>query len=434
VSQLGALPGSEGGALLVSLGSYTQTKGAELAYEFSSGWGLAGAYKGKVDLAPADAAKGDLDLTVNVTDAIWYPILLLLIGVLVTAWMQNWLGVRRQLWEIVYREAAASTLVDQFKPVAGYSIQADAAKRLSEVKTEAERLDRVWRKLLLAPNEAEKTKKEHAELEEKLAGIELQLAYWTEKWPAKLAELRAALDKMLAAIETASRPPVLPTDQQRPTCYETAKLLCQGGELTLDEFAKKAVQVDKAIILAGKWDAWQKALAWARDRLAELQGMTPDEEKLATDARQQANSAWVDLWTATDLDDLAAHQTEAEVAAAVDGVSRLLHRLPLRAAHLLDFSAWAEQEGAILPVMPVKDLPAAPEDRAKRAQRALRLGDGVVLGIAVVVALATGLSQLYFGKNFGSLDDWLKALTWGAGAKLGVDLVKTAMDRMFVRS
>jgi hypothetical protein len=208
----------------------------------------------------------------------------------------------------------------------------------------------------------------------------------------------------------------------------------EGGELTLDEFAKKAVQVDKAIILAGKWDAWQKALAWARDRLAELQGMTPDEEKLATDARQQANSAWVDLWTATDLDDLAAHQTEAEVAAAVDGVSRLLHRLPFRAAHLLDFSVWAEQEGAILPILPVKALPAAPEDRAKRAQRALRLGDGVVLGIAVVVALATGLSQLYFGKNFGSLDDWLKALTWGAGAKLGVDLVKTAMDRMFVRS
>ena len=52
----------------------------------------------------------------------------------------------------------------------------------------------------------------------------------------------------------------------------------------------------------------------------------------------------------------------------------------------------------------------------------------------MLVALATGLSQLYFGKNFGSLDDWLKALTWGAGSKLGVDLVKTVMERLFVRA
>jgi hypothetical protein len=162
--------------------------------------------------------------------------------------------------------------------------------------------------------------------------------------------------------------------------------------------------------------------------------MTPDEEKLAARALQQANSAWVDLWTGENLDDLAARQTEAEIVAAVDGVSRLQHRLPPRAPQLLEFTAWAEQEGAILPVLPVKDLPAAPEARVQRAESALRLGDRAVLGIAIVVALATGLSQLYFGKNFGSLDDWLKALTWGAGAKLGVDLVKTAMDRLFVRA
>ena len=80
------------------------------------------------------------------------------------------------------------------------------------------------------------------------------------------------------------------------------------------------------------------------------------------------------------------------------------------------------------------DLPAEPAARAQRAENALRLGDRAFLGIAVLVALATGLSQLYFGKNFGSLDDWLKALTWGAGSKLGVDLVKTAMDRFFVRA
>jgi len=437
---LGYLTSTQGGALSVTLAHYAPATGAQLAYDFSSGWGLAGAYTGKIDLAPNDEAQGDVMLTVNVTDAIWYPILLLIIGVFITAWTQNWLGVRRPLWQLVHREAKASAVVACWQPVSGYDIRADALRLLAEVKQEAQRLDRVWMDLLFAPGEAEDARQRHAQLEAKLTSVEDQLAFWPAAWEAKLNALQAALkDNMGPALAVAAPPPALPLPLEKPQSYTAAEALGSGQPLTLANFTKQVAAVDKAITLATQWGAWEQALAWARAQLDSLQGLTPDEAKVAARARQQANSAWVDLWLAANLDDLRTRRTEAEITAAVDGVAQLLHRLPTakapgdstpttRDAHPGDAPR------AVLPFLPVADLPAEPAARAQRAENALRLGDRAFLGIAVLVALATGLSQLYFGKNFGSLDDWLKALTWGAGSKLGVDLVKTAMDRFFVRA
>lgn len=439
---LGYLTSAQGGALSVTLARYTPAEGAQLAYDFSSGWGLAGAYTGKIDLAPSDEAQGDVTLTVNVTDAIWYPVLLLIIGVFITAWTQNWLGVRRPLWQLVRREATASKVVAGWKPVSGYDIRADALTQLREVKQEAQALDGVWMNLLFAPGEGETTKQRHAQLESRLAGVEEQLEVWPAAWEKKLNALQAALrDKVQPALAIATPPPALPVPLEKPQFYAAAAALCSGQALTLAEFTKQAAAVDKAITLATKWGAWEQALAWTRTQLDSLQGLTPDEAKVAARARQQANSAWVDLWLAADLDDLRNRRTEAEIAAAVDGASRLLHRLPAAAAKPgepelpnVTSAPPGDQPRAVLPFLPVADLPAEPGARAQRAESALRLGDRAFLGIAVLVALATGLSQLYFGKNFGSLDDWLKALTWGAGSKLGVDLVKTVMERLFVRA
>lgn len=437
---LGYLTSTQGGALSVTLARYAPATGAQLAYDFSTGWGLAGAYTGKIDLAPNDEAQGDVTLTVNVTDAIWYPILLLIIGVFVTAWTQNWLGVRRPLWQLVDREAKASKVVAGWQPVSGYDIRADALKLLAEVKQEAQRLDRVWMNLLFAPGAAEDARQRHAQLEAKLKSVEDQLAFWPAAWEAKLNALQAALkDKMGPALAVAAPPPALPAPLEKPQFYTAAEALCSGQPLTLANFTKQAAAVDQAIALAAQWGAWEQALAWARGQLDSLQGLTSDEAKVAARARQQSNSAWVDLWLAANLDDLRTRRTEAEITAAVDGVAQLLHRIPTTKAPgdstptTRDMPP-GDEPRAVLPFLPVADLPAEPAARALRAENALRLGDRAFLGIAVLVALATGLSQLYFGKNFGSLDDWLKALTWGAGSKLGVDLVKTAMDRFFVRA
>jgi hypothetical protein len=437
---LGYLTSAQGGALSVTLARDTPSEGAQLAYDFSSGWGLAGAYTGKVDLAPSDEAQGDVTLTVNVTDAIWYPILLLIIGVFITAWTQNWLGVRRPLWQLVRREATASKVVAGWKPVSGYDIRADALRLLTEVKQEAQALDGVWMNLLFAPGEAEAARQRHAKLEAKLTSVEDQLAFWPAAWETKLNALQAALkDKVQPALAVATPPPALPVPLEKPQFYTAAAALCSGQPVTLANFTKQAAAVDKAITLATQWGAWEQALAWTRTQLDSLQNLTPDEAKVAARARQQANSAWIDLWIAADLDDLHTRRTEAEISAAVDGASRLLHRLP-RTKEPGDSTPNTrdvppgDEPRAVLPFLPVADLPAEPAARAQRAENALRLGDRAFLGIAVLVALATGLSQLYFGKNFGSLDDWLKALTWGAGSKLGVDLVKTAMDRFFVRA
>ncbi len=434
---LGYLLGDHGGALRVSAGPFVRDGGLALIYGFTGNWGAAGSYTGQVDLAPTDAANGAIALTVNVADAIWIPILLLIIGVMIVAWTQNWLGVRRPLWELVRREASASEIVQQSGPVCGYDIRGDAAQQLTEIRSEAQALDRIWLRLLFDPADVERARQDHARIEQRLAAVEAQLDLW-QKWPFHLAELeRALLQAATPAIEQASPPPILPASQTSPAFFDAALALTRGKPSTLAELERLADVVAQATRLARCWGAWEQRLAGARAQLDLLADLTPPEARMVERARQQANSAWADLWTAHDLSALTAQHTEEEIAAVIETVHRLLHRLPAPTRGVVAKEPGAPSAprgvGVALPGYAVTDLPAAPAARAQRAQQALHMGDRAFLGIAIVVALAGGLNELYFDKNFGSLADWLQALTWGAGTKLGVDLVKSVLERLFKR-
>jgi hypothetical protein len=77
-----------------------------------------------------------------------------------------------------------------------------------------------------------------------------------------------------------------------------------------------------------------------------------------------------------------------------------------------------------------------PEDDARRVQvlqAATRFWDWASVVLAVVIALVTGLNTNYWGKSFGTVQDYAVLFLWGAGTKIGVDIVAAITDK-FVSS
>ena len=59
------------------------------------------------------------------------------------------------------------------------------------------------------------------------------------------------------------------------------------------------------------------------------------------------------------------------------------------------------------------------------ATRLLRVDFGLA-ALALVLALYSGLNELYFGKPFGTLGDYFEAITWGILSKALVEGVVVA--------
>ena len=167
---------------------------------------------------------------------IW-PILLLVVGVVITAWAKSWLGVRRHLFQLVEREAKASRLLQEVgQSVSGYAIVADAEQKLAKIRQELNTLNSGSLNQLMSPQVVEATKKRHAQVEKEQEVVEEQLALW-QAWAQKLLALRAALLAADSAISEAQKPPavVFLSPLEKPQFYAKAAGLLQGQELTLVE-------------------------------------------------------------------------------------------------------------------------------------------------------------------------------------------------------
>ncbi len=61
-----------------------------------------------------------------------------------------------------------------------------------------------------------------------------------------------------------------------------------------------------------------------------------------------------------------------------------------------------------------------PEEAAVIERQSRWIGDAGVIGLAVIVAILTGLTQLYFDKTFGTLQDYLTVILIGAGSQVAL--------------
>jgi hypothetical protein len=69
------------------------------------------------------------------------------------------------------------------------------------------------------------------------------------------------------------------------------------------------------------------------------------------------------------------------------------------------------------------------DSSAETFQNALNRRDRALGLLPYILALLTGLSQNYFGQNFGTVADYVKLILWAFGAKVAVDVLAGGMER-----
>ena len=455
--QVGYISSDTGGVIRVSVDGYSADKGARLKFDFPDDLSRVGKYSGTLDFLPADEKAGDVTLTVNVTDFILWPILVLLAGIALAVWGQHYTGVHRKILTLLERHANAETTFKGLpQSIHGYQISANLDEKFKGLKETLVGLDKAYFDKF---DEEQKYTDAIVELE----ALEAHVDAWG-KFETKLTALKGALDKLKPVVDTAERPPAeaLPDpDLVHPVFYTTASGLLEGKAITLDEFTKLQAEIEGATRLAREWEELEGLAQWSRGRITVLrenyQSMTEKERERLDEAHQSVNSAWFDLWLAKNEEQITASGVRSEILIAKDAVWRLSHRFGAPApepppptlvrvfAYVpgMDLVEPPETAGEVrpakhyafmrvpLPEISLDQLPAEPEKRVVFARQAIHRGDKSILYIAIVTALVTGLSAVYFPKNFGTLADYLAALIWGGATKAALEGLNAALGALF---
>jgi len=433
-----------------------------------------GEYRGTVDLAPIGGT-GTVQLRVRVTHD--WPLVLLAIGlgVWLSWWLRNYLRTRRAVLQM---QAAAAELVSRIGEANTQlrQVDSDEAGYLEypvdeSLLTRLRALERELQQHVYDATVLEPGKPEHDTLRQQLNTCEQEVLVW-EALAGVLAELRVEL---LTAAELEA--------QLRPG--EFAVLLARV-ETVFDGKRLPTAEIPPLTARArGELDAvrcWNEVAQNASELKKTLDAAAPDEEGREK-AAAALEAALVELWGSPDAE--AAKRAGPKVAAAGKLYRPRKFKLPvsifggMTAAAPAASPVRAPQAPAPAPPgnesamsgpgrVPVeggtaatdKEIAALEAQARARAQLRARNHEALRKQLArrtedwqnaqdhrnktealrksserryywltVAVAAATGLNQLYFKDGgFGDLQDYMVALLWGFGTKMGLDTVRTAVE------
>jgi hypothetical protein len=374
----------------------------------------------------------------------------LLIGVLAGRKVKRYLGKGRRVLQLQERQSRLGVdfgeAQDRFakdtegKPYASYTIAHDMENRRNALR---QSLDRLNESSLVTLDENDKNFKEMVEELEKLEAA-------VKDWAAFGGEL-AALDRVLSDVkdqaDTAERPPGKSPNEEPAFLPEGRKLLI-GEVLSIDDFNSRLERVKKAKGLADSWGTMNGKVNDQRKLIEEL-----EQRRMSRAQREQLEKAkgvvygvWEELWSAKDSDELQRWATESDLDAAAGELSQLrflLQQSPsgrqqqamaLRAERLQPSELLQVRDSAAALDAEVRSTISkeSTEDKARADAYAKtrRTWDWLLIMLAVVLALVTGLGALYIGKPFGTLWDYVSAVAWGVGAMLALDALNAAVDKL----
>lgn len=400
-----------------------------------------GRYTGKIRVPPtAETDAAAVELTVRHTDAVIFPALALLLGILLALGGQRFLGLRRRT--LVLREGegnVSASFAKLGKKVEGFDVEADFTARGEALVTAIRRLEGAGFTTL----DAEAAK----DVEAQLAQLRAALAGYAAL-PGLLGALRTAVT---GAEEFRPQTPMprVPGGELPPPFVGAAAELADGGTMTVPAFTARVAAITSATVAAAAYPAFATRVGrlWA---LADAIGEREDDlgERRAgrlASARGLVAGAWAAALhpAGPQPPDIAA--LDSQLDRAFRGLSRLTDVLGEEAPPRRD-----RREGVtaglgsldLLTLIPdeVVQLDArlatagagapSPAERERAAYRT-RVGWqwGLVL-VAALIALVSGLDTLYFGHEFGTGRDYLAAVLWGFATKGALDVVLVLLDRV----
>jgi hypothetical protein len=392
----------------------------------------AGTYTGNVFLTPSGADTGKLSLTLTAKD--WWPIAAFFLvvgtglGLLLQRWNGYW-GPRGRLIGRVNdldqrRAQAKQRLLDAASSGGGpprswanYDISG-----LEDVKSTLNTTiqDRTSRTLIQIDQ------KVIDELDAKVAAVEAQIDAFDV-----LAAKAAAVDELIALAEPSPLPPLLGPDllTGEPALIAKATQLLQGSSLVASALAERATALGATADALAKLRAEEQELCLYWVQAGQL-GMVAEPggelEILRDDLLGVRHWLW-DGKTADEVD-----ETE-NLRNARDTIGWLWSSLaaPEEDVGITGFAATEVEEPvgvgpagvAAPPVVPTPPSVAVataatppPKISAAEADSIIRgalVRQWLVFVTSAIVAVISGLTALYIGKTWGTLWDYIAAVTWG---------------------
>lgn len=403
------------------------------------GLGGAGAYTAKLDLTKAEDKSGVVTVTVNVKDAVWFPLIVLLAGLGAAFLAQRYIAVGRKVKELSTRAGAL------FEKAEKLCIQ---PFKIDEKQWEGRRTALVLQLKELQKIAAPSLEDSNADYKAAIAeldAIESQIELW-QSFGEKYKELKDAFgnfketdpgdkpDWPILKDETEAAQPGVVKVYKFPLFRLDAESLVAGRTVQLAEAATVTDKVEKATLLLQNWKTMNDTVRDYRARIQALMDISqrwPEPYRLDLySADRTLCQAWGDLWLAKDADDLTARSASADIQHA----EALL--LGLHDAHLVPTSSGVKDGGysnptpLISPAVSVLSLasffsifglrvvrPADIELNASYSNLLRWLREGAIAILALSIALSAAATSLYIDKNFGTWQDYLAAFTWGVTTK-----------------
>lgn len=403
-----------------------------------------GIYEGSVNLLGPGAEAGVVHVRLRQTDYFLGPTFALILGIIAALWATRFIGLLRGTYALREKEAQTANQFDAVKRVHGTSVGGwsitDGFEALgADVRGLIDSLE--------TARFASVDDQKHQEIEEKLRRLRDAVEAW-RNLPAELAALRAHLEKIETAKLPTTLPPLPSNVSPTPAFLSDAVRLLQGRETSVEEFLTTEASIRTAIRVAESWSARVERISesWLlSEQIHECRALLGEREKQLDDARGMISGAYLKAVTATTVEQLVLEQSGAQLDEARESLSNLTDVLPRVAPDEPTGRAvdedHEETQAAVLASAPVRMLRAQiqrtaaaakrdPQARMHIARRARRRWQAGLAVIALLVAVLTGLDQLYFEHEFGTVPDYLKASLWGFGTKIAIDGLVVVAERL----
>lgn len=411
-----------------------------------------GTYRGNLYLDPERKA-GKIGMTLLVTHSWVWAAVALVVGVALAMWLQFYIGVRRGQWQLRERSARLAerfrqihTEVNALLPAdlrSVYDVSTDFDLRLGAAERE---ITRLGAPPFVVPEEGSPS---FQSVSETLSTLQTQVDAWFELcWNAQ--NLHAALTRR--TIPSYGDPPY-GSKLEKPLLFSSAESLVNRGVAQNSQRASLAeVQPALGRIVATRrgiqlWDELKQLADDLFVRLKEILGVLDDDseskKEVADDAADLLSRARARLWEAADAGTLQDDSPRSDLKEASLKLAGLENDLPARNFGEPDLRGRSSRSATLAGLEGEKSLSAlptkspSPQQRLQTAQYwrfLIRSWDWGFVVLAVIIAVLTGLGELYFDETvFGTPRDYVRAVLWGFGAKAGLEILREAIARIGLR-
>lgn len=448
-----------------------------------------GTYSGNVAFPGGDTVK----LTLLVRHHWAFALATLMVGFALTWLVKNWLGVKQQVGELLKEEAALREAFWGVRNAEGeFILKADKYQRgaLWDFRHQAEGqpwmaydinaaleglLDRAreelslfkWN-LLIVLNENDP---DYQKAKARLALAGQVIAAW-KTLGRKLTELHTAFadgeyGRYQGAANASPSPfnPRMPFNSDAPAFLEPARHVLLGRELNdLAAFLVLPTRVEKATQLVRQWPDLYGAIQPYKDKIARIHAQQPTmaqqlklpaqvllaDQQLLNEARRMVFEAEWELWQVKDLDALEQKATSADLERVDQILAQLsfyltapeteevvekgIDKIFVQEASslvLLRQPTLTRQIAEIVRTFVGQPSPTLTDtERVAFFNRQHRGWNVILVVLYVVLALYTGMEQIYGDQAFGTPLSYVQALLWGIGTKVTLDTAYTFLDRL----